>query len=316
MEDNGNFYLRYMDDIWIFDDDEEKLWSILLDIDNFARERGLCLNPLKTSISSFDESDFIDFEPSGRTIIELDDVDFTNEMDAIIDLDNIYSHESNEPKLNMSIDEFMNNCGYQVIENYNNILEIDQNNNELNKNLQNLVVKYCYKMNKAFEAIEYYDYRLLNYDSIDNYIFINLLNSYFWKCEPICKVLSFYEKSINLKNQLFELFHQYDSYEWFVFHIAKCLYRKQKLDLFDVRMIQIYIDSSNSWLAKSALYPLILKNTQEDEDVSSAIKRDLFEKEDYKVIRSVVFNEYKDLCSVKLFTNEEIKNILKKDQNV
>ena len=69
MMNKENPYIRYMDDIWVFGNNEDELWDLLLQIDNFATERGLCVNPKKTIIAEFSEElDLIDMEPSGLHI--------------------------------------------------------------------------------------------------------------------------------------------------------------------------------------------------------------------------------------------------------
>ena len=226
MMNKENPYVRYMDDIWVFSDNEGELWDILLQIDNFATERGLCVNPKKTIVAEFSEDlDLIDMDPSGHIPIEIENFDPEDDFDAIIEIDNVYSNESIEPKEKITVQEFVANCTNQIGWCYFVISKLLKGTDELNKRHQNKIAKHCYQIKAAFEGIEHYGYKPIIHESFDFNMFLEVLSKYFWKCEPICHVLSFFDENDDLKKGMLKILHEFKNYEWVVYHVAKSLYK-------------------------------------------------------------------------------------------
>jgi hypothetical protein len=312
MIDKDNPYYRYMDDIWVFGDNEDELWDILLEIDNFATERGLCLNPKKTIIVEFSEDlDLIDFEPSGYIPIEIENFDTEDDFDGIIDIDNVYSHESIEPKEKMTVQEFVSNCADQISGGYYEINKLFKGTDDLNKRQQNKIVKHCYKIKLAFEAIIHYGYKPNIEESFDYNMFLELLSKYFWKCEHICYVLSFFDKNDDLGKGMLEILYKFKNYEWVVYHIARSLYKNQKLEDNEIHELLSLTLKTDSWFSKSSLYPLILENFENDSSNFETVKQCLFREENQQLLKNVIFGE--DIGSKKIFNNSEIREIIRRN---
>ena len=140
---------------------------------------------------------------------------------------------------------------------------------------------------------------------------LELLSKNFWKCKVICDVLSYYEQNDDLKKGMLKTLHELENYEWVVYHVAKGLYKKQKLENAEIDDLLLLTGQTDSWFSKSFLYPLMLKNCESDSRQLQSVKNNLFEEENQQVLKNVIFNKY--IGSNKFFTNSEIKEILRRN---
>lgn len=332
MINKGIPYYRYLDDIWVFSDIKDELETIKLEIDTFAQERGMCINPAKTSIEEFYEIDLLEMEPSGlvkqieiktkfpeidlfeidprgldkKTDPEFELVDFESDID--IDYDNEYL--SSKDQSDSIRDQFLENCVEQIFDNYNKIAELNEEDPIHKKNHISKIENACYLIKKGFEVLDHFDYEEsppLD-DSIDFKIFFDLLSKYIWKCKPICNVLSFYQKNEDLKKGMLEILYKFKNYEWVIHHMAKGLKRNQKLENSEVENLLSITKQTDSWFSKSSLYPLMLINCANDSSIFRLVKDNLLEETNLQVLKNVIFN--KNFGSNEFFTNEEIKKIL------
>ena len=169
-------------------------------------------------------------------------------------------------------------------------------------------------MKKLFKAMdEYHDPNVIIFldDEIDFKMFLELLSKYIWKCKVICDVLSCYMWNDDLRKGMLEILHKFKNYEWVVYHVAKGLYKNQKLENAELDDLLLLTGQTDSWFSKSFLYPLILKNCESDSRQLSLVKNILFKEENQQVLKNVIFNKY--IGSNKFFTNSEIKEILRRN---
>ena len=110
---------------------------------------------------------------------------------------------------------------------------------------------------------------------------------------------------------MLKILHELENYEWVVYHVAKGLYKKQKLENAEIDDLLLLTGQTDSWFSKSFLYPLMLKNCESDSRQLQSVKNNLFEEENQQVLKNVIFNKY--IGSNKFFTNSEIKEILRRN---
>jgi hypothetical protein len=209
---------------------------------------------------------------------------------------------------------FSEKCADEIFASYHLIEKLQSEKDELSKNQLSEIEKACYRMKKLFKAMdEYHDPNEIIFldDGIDFKMFLELLSKYIWKCKVICDVLSCYMWNDDLRKGMLEILHKFKNYEWVVYHVAKGLYDRQKLESAEIDDLLLLTGQTDSWFSKSFLYPLMLKNCESDSRQLQSVKNNLFEEENQQVLKNVIFNKY--IGSNKFFTNSEIKEILRRN---
>jgi hypothetical protein len=328
MVEKGNPYCRYLDDIFVFSDDDDELWGIHQQIDNFAIERGMSLNPQKTLVEEFSSVDLLEMGPSGfEELVDPINEHFVEKAELELGIEyeegvGFYIMDSEYGRyLDMDEkDEMVNgvfalNCSDEVIVSYHLIEHLHSEKDELSKNQLSEIERACYRLKIFFEAMEHYSggntIMIMTEKSLDFKIFLELLSKYFWKCRCICVVLSCYMRNDDLKKGMLEILHKFKNYEWVVYHVAKGLYDRQKLESAEIDDLLLLTRQTDSWFSKSFLYPLMLKNCESDSRQLQSVKNNLFEEENQQVLKNVIFNKY--IGSNRFFTNEEIKEIIRRN---
>jgi hypothetical protein len=211
----------------------------------------------------------------------------------------------------MSVQEFVANCADQISGGYYEIDKLFNGTHDLNKRQQNKIVKHCHKIKLGFEAIKHYGYKPNIEESFDYNMFLELLSKYFWKCEHICYVLSFFDKNDDLKKGMLEILYKLKNYEWVVYHMARSLYNYQKLEDNEINELLLLTKQTDSWISKSSLYPLILKNLENNASNFETVKQCLFREENQQLLKNVIFSD--DIGSNKFFNNSEIREIIRRN---
>ena len=110
---------------------------------------------------------------------------------------------------------------------------------------------------------------------------------------------------------MLEILHKFKNYEWVVYHVAKALYEHQKLENAEIDDLLLLTGQTDSWFSKSFLYPLMIKNFENDSSNLKTVKKYLFQEENQQLLKNVIFNDY--FGSNKFFNNSEIREIIRRN---
>ena len=286
-------YFRYMDDIRIYGDTQERLREILREIDNYLKRNALSLNSKKTLIEEIEEINKeeslinFDFDSADETFygnnnenefLELSEQEgysdtalLNNKEKDIEDIDNLYK------ELEIIKDEFIKNL--KLVKKNKGSLE--------KKDIQRKFISFSFQFRRIIRILK--DNEIIIILKKDKFLegLIYLLDKCFWHANHFCWAIALYNEDKYIKNELLKLARKYSSYEWVQHHIYSCLARSQEFSAFEIRKIGDDLDTISSWFGKKTIYMLLLKNCK-NEQMKESILHKVKKENDFALKREVL----------------------------
>lgn len=282
----GYTYYRYMDDVRIYEEKEDKLSDALVLIDNFLKGKALSLNTKKTSIeeigsdrqsemvpllnaSGFESGDYIPglFDDKQPSITILEDVSAT-------DQENKYLVKT------LTEDELISFCKKEIQEVTDYLLEAFRNIDADSFNYRDItkdekinkhIIHYAYRWRNANSILKNCDAPILNNRLIKIWLFC--VEHFFWKANHFCWNLNMYGRNTEISERLFEIVQKFGSYEWVRYQVLSNLATAQSFSNQQLRDIFRNTKDEKSPLVRLGNYLILMRHLNPGNQLYAALKQ-------------------------------------------
>ncbi len=283
----GYTYYRYMDDIRIYEENEEELTEALVMIDNFLKGRALSLNTKKTSIEEIGEnreSEKLPFLTGyGEEMDEYETKISTSEKEKQIYLSEQSSDNEQEKKyIIKTIEgaELISYCKREIAEvekhlldKFKDISKPDFHSRTLanDEHLKKEITHIAYRWRSSNSILKNIDKPILNKDLIEIWLFC--VEHYFWKANHFCWNLNQYgaNEFVNLK--LNEIIPRFRSFEWVRYQILSNMAIVQNFNSTELREIFRKSKEESSGLVRLGYYMILLKHLKPDHQLFASLRQ-------------------------------------------
>lgn len=283
---NGYTYYRYMDDIRIYEETEEKLTEALVLIDNFLKGRALSLNTKKTSIEEIGEdreSEKLPFLTGyGEELEEYQSKDSGSEKQKQVYLTEQSPDNEQEKKYIIKTiegEELINYCKREVeevekillakfkgIDNENFNPRILANDEDLKKQ----IIHIAYRWRSSNSILKSVDKPILNESLIPIWLFC--VEHFFWKANHFCWNLNQYGANSLITLKLNEIIPKFKSFEWVRYQILSNMATAQKFNPTELREIFRTSKEESSGLVRIGYYMILLKHLSPDHQLFASLR--------------------------------------------
>jgi hypothetical protein len=313
----GYTYYRYMDDIRIYEENEDELTEALVMIDNFLKGRALSLNTKKTSIEEISEdreSEKLNFLTGyGEEIDDYEVKVISEGRPKHIYLSEPCSDNDQEKKyIIKTIEgvELINYCKKEIeeIEKYlfdkfKDILNPDFPSRNLvnDEQLKKEIVHVAYRWRSSNSILKNIDKPILNKDLIEIWLFC--VEHFFWKANHFCWNLNQYGANEYISLKLNEIIPRFKSFEWVRYQILSNMATVQNFNSTELREIFRKSKEEASGLVRLGYYMILLKHLKSDHQLFASLRQAIKEdKEPYIKNRLSTFLSRKSI-------NEKVEEI-------
>jgi hypothetical protein len=288
-----------MDDIRVYETDEEKLTHALVIIDRHLKGCGLSLNSKKTSVETI-AKDREDEKKNPLSDYETDEdaAEKNKYKKRAFVLRDVLSENANadlndqNPQLmdeDLSDDDLILLC-------IKELGEIEKKAEQLyatigkgnglalflnSDNQQRDFINYAYRWRTAMSILKEFKLEAkASKDLIDVWLFG--ISHLFWKANHFVWNLNQYGANVYIKHELMKLFKRFDYFEWVQYQILSNMATVQPFDEKELRRFAGLLDKEESVLVRLGIYKLLIKNVRVENDLYASIRQCLSkEKEPY-----------------------------------
>ena len=283
----GYTYYRYMDDIRIYEENEEELTDALVMIDNFLKGRALSLNTKKTSIEEIGEdreSEKLNFLTGyGEEIDEYETKVISQDKQKQIYLSEQSSDNDQEKKyIIKTIEgaELINYCKKEIaeIEKYlldkfkdisNPVFPLRTLVND--EQLKKEIIHIAYRWRSSNSILKNIDNPILNKDLIEIWLFC--VEHFFWKANHFCWNLNQYGANDFISLKLNEIIPRFKSFEWARYQILSNMATVQNFNSTELREIFRKSKEEPSGLVRLGYYMILLKHLKPDHQLFASLRQ-------------------------------------------
>jgi len=283
---NGYTYYRYMDDIRIYEEKEEKLTEVLVLIDNYLKGRALSLNTKKTSIEEIGEDREIEKLPllagySQELLEEYEIKDSKKEKQVYLNEQNP-DNEQGKKYIVKTIegDELMKFCKKDIKEAEDFLLKKFKGIDQTDFNARNLVndeelkkkiIHIAYKWRSANSILKTWEKPILNEKLIPIWLFC--LEHFFWKANHFCWNLNQYGANSLTTQRLNELILKFKSFEWVRYQILSNMANVQNFNTSELKEIFRKAKEETSGLVRLGYFMILLKHLKSDHQLFASLRQ-------------------------------------------
>jgi len=282
---NGYTYYRYMDDIRIYEETEEKLIEVLVLIDNYLKGRALSLNTKKTSIDEIGE----DRESEKLPLLmgyghELDEYNTnTSKREKHIYLtEQNPDNEQGKKYIVKAIggDELIDFCKNDIKEaeeflfnKFKDIEKIGFNTRDLTKDeeLKKQITHIAYKWRSANSILISEGKPILNEKLIPIWLFC--VEHFFWKANHFCWNLNQYGSNSFISQKLNELIPKFRSFEWVRYQILSNMANVQNYNSSELKEIFRMAKLETSGLVRLGYFMILIKHLKPNHQLFASLRQ-------------------------------------------
>lgn len=297
----GYTYYRYMDDIRIYDETEEKLSEILVLIDNYLKGRALSLNTKKTSIEEISENRESEklqlLESYTKDIEQLNKIDKKDEKQVLFNDQVPYLDGENKFIIkSISGTELINYCHKNIKEAEDFLLskfaQINQpkfnhriltNDEEIKKQ----IVHIAYKWRSANAILKTEDKQILNEKLIPIWLFC--VEHFFWKANHFCWNLNQYGANQEIALKLNELLNKFNSFEWVKYQILSNMASVQAFNPSELKEFFRKTKEENSALVRLGYYMILLKHLKTENQLFATLRNAIKNDKEFYIKNRLTF---------------------------
>ena len=282
---NGYTYYRYMDDVRIYEETEEKLIDVLVLIDNYLKGRALSLNTKKTSIVEIGEDRenekmpfipnySVEFEYSEFNALNIEEKIYTNHENTNNEQENKYILRTiNGPELIVFCQNEIKEAEQFLFEKFINIEQVDFNARFLanDEDLKKKIVHIAYKWRNANAILKVEGEAILNKRLIPIWLFC--LEHFFWKANHFCWNLNQYGSNNSISKGLSDLLPKFGSFEWVRYQILSNMGNVQSFDSSELKDIFRRAKEESSSLVRLGYYMILLKHLKNDHQLFASLRQ-------------------------------------------
>ena len=279
----GYTYYRYMDDVRIYEETEEKLTEALVLIDNFLKSRALSLNTKKTTIEEIGENrealkndllgsasgtEGIDYDAGSNHKIYLTEQHPDNEQEKK------YIIRSIEGK------ELLKYCKKEIAEVEKNLLEkfellgtekFDYKSFKEDDKFHKQIIGLAFRWRNANRILEEEEKPQLNDKLIPIWLFC--LEHYFWKANHFCWNLNLYGPREDISKALQALMPKFRIYEWVRFQMLSNMATGQRFDTSQLKELFRLCTKEHSPLVRIGYYMILLRQLSPAQQLYASLKQ-------------------------------------------
>ena len=283
----GYTYYRYMDDIRIYEENEEELTEALVMIDNFLKGRALSLNTKKTSIEEIGEdreSEKLTFLTGyGEEIDEYETKVINEDKQKQIYLSEQSSDNDQEKKyIIKTIEgaELINYCKKEIAEIEKYLLDkfkdisnpvFPQRTLVNDEQLKKEIIHIAYRWRSSNSILKNIDNPILNKDLIEIWLFC--VEHFFWKANHFCWNLNQYGANDFISLKLNEIIPRFKSFEWVRYQILSNMATVQNFNTTELREIFRKSKEEPSGLVRLGYYMILLKHLKPDHQLFASLRQ-------------------------------------------
>jgi hypothetical protein len=283
---NGYTYYRYMDDLRIYEETEEKLTDVLVLIDNYLKGRALSLNTKKTSIEEISEDRESEKLPLllgyGQELLGEYEFKKTDNEKYIYLNEQNPDNEQGKKYIIKSIDgaELIEFCKKNIKESEDFLLKKFKTIEHANFNTRTLandeelkkqIIHIAYKWRSANSILKTEDKPILNDELIPIWLFC--LEHFFWKANHFCWNLNQYGANKIITKKLNELIPKFKSFEWVRYQILSNMANVQNFDPSELKEIFRKAKEESSGLVRLGYYMILLKHLKSDQQLFASLRQ-------------------------------------------
>jgi hypothetical protein len=283
----GYTYYRYMDDIRIYEENEEELTDALVMIDNFLKGRALSLNTKKTSIEEIGEdreSEKLNFLTGyGEEIDEYETKVISQDKQKQIYLSEQSSDNDQEKKyIIKTIEgaELINYCKKEIAEIEKYLLDKFKDISDPvfplrtlvnDEQLKKGIIHIAYRWRSSNSILKNIDNPILNKDLIEIWLFC--VEHFFWKANHFCWNLNQYGANDFISLKLNEIIPRFKSFEWVRYQILSNMATVQNFNSTELREIFRKSKEEPSGLVRLGYYMILLKHLKPDHQLFASLRQ-------------------------------------------
>jgi len=284
---NGYTYYRYMDDIRIYEETEEKLSEALVLIDNFLKGRALSLNTKKTSIEEISDNrdkeklsfllgygEDVDDYLSAHTGNESQEITYFAEQSPDNDQENKFIIKT------INDIELIDFCKKEIqdVENLLMVIFKDIDKHDFNprniindENVKKQIIHLAYKWRRCNTILKNTDKPILNKDVIPIWLFC--VEHFFWKANHFCWNLNLYGSISTISIKLSELIPKFKSFEWVRYQILSNMATSQTFNTSELRDIFRKLKEEPSSLVRIGYYMIMLRHLKPEHQLFASLRQ-------------------------------------------
>ena len=279
---NGYTYYRYMDDIRIYEEKEEKLTDVLVLIDSHLKGKALSLNSKKTSIEEMGKNNDRELIPllwgSGSHIEIIDEQEEIVPQVLLEQSSDNYQNEDYEIKT-LSEDELVAFCKNEIKESETYLLNKFKDLGKPQFNARNLanddslkkeIIHYAYRWRSSNVILKEKEQTILHPKLIDIWLFCT--EHFFWKANHFCWNLNQYGANENISIKLKALLPKFQSFEWVRYQILSNLAIAQNFKPSELKQLFRDAKIEPSALVRIGYYTILLHNVNNKHQLFTAVK--------------------------------------------
>jgi len=302
----GYTYYRYMDDIRIYEETEEKLSEALVLIDNYLKSNALSLNTKKTSIEKISpdrEAEKLVF----LTGYGADEVEYEINIDVDIDTQNttkdiyVTDQTSDDNQTQMYViktikgDELVEYCNNEIKEVEEALLKIFKNIHKEDFNHREIInsdsflkdiIHQAYRWRSANSILKQNNKQLLNEEMIDVWLFC--VEYVFWKANHFCWNLNQYGNNNYIKDRLIKVFKKLSHFEWARYQIISNMAIAQKFNQTELKSLYREIKNEGSPLVRLGYYKMLLSHLKPTQQLFKSLNFTIRDEADPYVKKSLL----------------------------
>lgn len=299
----GYSYYRYMDDIRIYEESEEKLTEALLLIDNYLKGNALSLNTKKTSIQAIEDRNTEKVRP-------IFDYDMNEEFGENFERDKYLLDQNSETDQNehyiiksISDTELIDFCKKEVVDSERILLEkfivIESPFFNLREFLSDEffkreIINQAYRWRTANSILKKKSKVILNKKLIKIWLFC--VEHLFWKANNFCWNLNLYGANYTIAKELKKILKKFKNFEWVSYQILSNMAQVQGFSETEQKEIFRNISGENSSLIRLGYYMILLKNITNSQLYTSLLKTIKSDKDEYlkRYLAGRYYNKFKE----------------------
>jgi hypothetical protein len=283
---NGYTYYRYMDDIRIYEETEEKLTEVLVLIDNYLKGRALSLNTKKTSIEEIGENRENEKLPLivgyGQELLKECYIKESNKEKQVYLNEQTNDNEQIKKYIIKTIegDELINFCKKEIrdaedflLERFRDIEQADFKSRTLanDEELKKQIIHVAYKWRNANSILKVEDKPILNKKLIPIWLFCT--EHFFWKANHFCWNLNQYGANSIITQKLNDLIPKFKSFEWVRYQILSNMANVQNFNSSELREIFRKAKEETSGLVRLGYFMILLKHLKSDHQLFASLRQ-------------------------------------------
>jgi len=283
---SGYTYFRYMDDIRIYEETEEKLTEALVVIDNFLKGNALSLSTKKTSIEEIKDREKEKFTLLAGYDGEFEDFSDKNTEDEKQNFHYLTEQNpDNEQDKNFYIrtiegEELINFCKNEIEEVENFLLEKfkDMEGESFNartvandEELKGNIVNLAYRWRNSNNILKSVDKPILNEALIPIWLFC--VEHFFWKANHYCWNLNQYGANELITRKLNDLLPKFKSFEWVRYQILSNMATVQNFSPSKLKEIFRTSKDEPSALVRLGYYMILLQHVSHKHQLFASLRQ-------------------------------------------